>query len=94
MKTSTAFEFIPQVTPMGTVFDGLNDGNLIMLGRDVFSMLNPPDKSFLNEFGKLWKIGRNGSGSIVLRAQGECHPQFINGMGMGEFVEWINGQLR
>jgi hypothetical protein len=53
-------------------------------------MMNPPNDGTVFDGDKIWKIGRNGSGLIVLRCNGQCHPDFLNGMDMHSFVSWIN----
>lgn len=68
-------------------------GAAIVLGRDQFSMLNPPDHELLLEGEKLWRVGRAWNGSIALRDGVECHPFFRqNDVFMAEFVQWINDQ--
>lgn len=65
----------------------------ITLGKDSFSMMNPPTahEFLVDKGGRKWKIGGSNYG-IVLRDSGECHPEFVSGMSMLAFVQWINDQ--
>jgi hypothetical protein len=65
----------------------------IRLGKYEASLLNPPNDGVVDDGTQAWKISRNGSGMITLRANGCTHPQFLDGMDMRQFCEWINSQL-
>jgi hypothetical protein len=67
------------------LIDPPNNGEVIEHPSNPFS--NPPIAS------RHWKIGRNGSGLIVLRDNSETHPQFMAGMDLRSFCEWINAHL-
>lgn len=67
---------------------------LIQIGVDQVSLLDPPNEGTLRDkAGREWKIGRTGSGNIMLRLQ-EPHPAFLpDGMDLQSFCQWINDQL-
>jgi hypothetical protein len=71
----------------------------IILGKTEVSLLNPPNEGWLmigEDNLKKWtwfKIGRNSSGLIVLRNNGDCHPEFRDGMDLQTFCDWINSKL-
>ena len=67
--------------------------NELILGHNQCSMLNCPNDGTVFDGEKTWNIGRNASGLVVLRCNGGCHPDFINGMSMLDFVQWINSWL-
>lgn len=73
--------------------------NSILLGTTELSMLrfNPDTEWLLDLDGKRWKVGRTGSGRIMLRSNGEAHPEFLlgqfDGMELGAFCYWVNSFL-
>lgn len=68
----------------------------VKLGRTQASMMNPPNEGVVEDKrGKLWGIGRNSYGLVVLRSGSpiQAHPEFLEGKDMVQFVCWINSQL-
>lgn len=67
----------------------------IKLGATTVSMMNPPNEGeVIDNNNTIWKIGRNSQGMIVLRQSGNCHPDFLGGLSMRDFCEWINSKLK
>ena len=66
----------------------------IKLGKTQCSMMNQPNDGTVDDGQTQWRIGRNYQGMIVLRSGLACHPEFAEGMGMSDFVCWINSQLQ
>jgi hypothetical protein len=69
----------------------------IQLGKTEVSLLDPPNEGVVTDDNHIdvWNIGRNGQGMIVLRRTIDrtVHPEFLGGMDMREFCEWINSKL-
>lgn len=72
----------------------------IVLGKTEASMINPPLDGTVEINGIDWRIGRTGSGNIMLRRPSaplnpaEPHPEFLpDGMDLQTFVWWINDKL-
>lgn len=65
----------------------------VRIGKDQVSLLNPPNEGVVIQAGAEWQIRRNSYGKIVLRkSPTEPHPEFLDGMYIDEFCQWINMQ--
>jgi hypothetical protein len=66
----------------------------IILGQTTVSMMNPPNEGFVVAGETSWVIARDYRGLIVLRIPetGVAHLDFLEGMYMAEFCQWINIQ--
>lgn len=68
---------------------------VIEIGKTQVSLLDPPNDGTVRDVGgKVWNIGRNCDGAIVLRSSGVAHPEFLGGMYLAEFCQWVNEQVK